>query len=351
MASVQLTQVYSVGMLFHDVEDADCLEHMVDSLKYLDGILTQMFDRVGKRVETERARLAAINARVNNCQAKVAGISSRKSKATTIFSNAKYPGAPELADYQPLYHDLKHMEEPDLLPSDEERNCRYLPADLTGKTRSTADELLDILWRANQTSDGAERPGKLKDGLGNLPQHLPSVSSLLLFNSNETPYTEYNHLDNLGALEGVEDEPEEEEDDGADLAAAPESMLDGFDLPAVAGLDNTYKPTMKEQPELNFASGLDFGANLPDVAQDLVWSAGGADVGSSIAPSVFQVRGRSKRGHIKERAARRRPGGGRRNQASKKMGWASLARSLQCCLALARYARAVLLLLLLLLLL
>ena len=122
-------------MLFHDVEDADCLEQMVDSLRNLDTVLSEMFTRVGKRVDTERERLKAINVRVDRCQAKVGAISQRRSKATTIFSNARYPGVAECVDYQPLCHDLKYMEEPELLPGDEERNCRYLPADSAGRSR------------------------------------------------------------------------------------------------------------------------------------------------------------------------------------------------------------------------
>lgn len=35
-----------------------------------------------------------------------------------------------------------------------------------------------------------------KQGLGRLPEYLPTVSSLLLFNSAENPYKEFKLLDN-----------------------------------------------------------------------------------------------------------------------------------------------------------
>jgi WAS family protein 1 len=50
-----------------------------------------------------------------------------------------------------------------------------------------------------ETSGIDERQDKTEEweGLGRLPAHLPSVSSLLLFNTSDNPYNLYLSIDNL----------------------------------------------------------------------------------------------------------------------------------------------------------
>mgnify|MGYP005994056951 CR=1 FL=1 len=60
-------------------------------------------------------------------------------------------------------------------------------------------ELHDIVVRLNTHGTELERVEfTMEDeGLGRLPQGVPSVGSLLLFNSNINPYKDYQTLDNL----------------------------------------------------------------------------------------------------------------------------------------------------------
>jgi WAS family protein 1 len=65
-----------------------------------------------------------------------------------------------------------------------------------------------------------------KEGLGRLPRHLPSVSSLLLFNTQENPYKKYVSFDNLAGKE-----PEKKKEaPKKELYEAPKTFIEGDTL-------------------------------------------------------------------------------------------------------------------------
>jgi WAS family protein 1 len=111
-----------------------------------------------------------------------------------------------------------------------------------------------------------------KEGLGRLPEHLPSVSSLLLFNTQENPYKKYVSLDNLIGREVHK----REEQVKKGLGEAPKTFTEGDHLPGVGGLEYNYKPVLGAIPEFNLPSALP----LPNIAE-LNYSSDLA----SIAPS------------------------------------------------------------------
>jgi WAS family protein 1 len=61
--------------------------------------------------------------------------------------------------------------------------------------------------------------------LGRLPSYLPSVSSILLFNSDENPYKKYVTINNLEGKAG-----EDRQAQTTELMAAPKSLLEGTAL-------------------------------------------------------------------------------------------------------------------------
>ena len=95
-----------------------------------------------------------------------------------------------LPSIKTLYFDKKYAENPPLGPEPEE-DVHFLPADpLTSaqKSQETAD-LVDLFGRTNtyQVVQKAQ-VNMAKEGLGKLPDYIPSVGSVLLFNSGENPY-------------------------------------------------------------------------------------------------------------------------------------------------------------------
>ena len=87
------------------------------------------------------------------------------------------------------------------------------------------------------------------DGLGRLPEYLPSVSAMLLFNSSENPYRGYVQTDVLLG-EGQDDEGRQvpahkpSPSPTKKLAEAPHSVQHGQQLPSFAMLDFGYNPEL-----------------------------------------------------------------------------------------------------------
>jgi hypothetical protein len=61
--------------------------------------------------------------------------------------------------------------------------------------------------------------------LGRLPEYIPSIGSVLLFNSGENPYQKYTSWDNLLGTDYVEEEEKQKE-----LAQAPKTLVEGDEL-------------------------------------------------------------------------------------------------------------------------
>ena len=73
------------------------------------------------------------------------------------------------------------------------------PAHSVVANRELRGEMQDIVLRLNTSGTELERVEfTMEDeGLGRLPYSVPSIGSMLLFNSNINPYKDYQTLDNL----------------------------------------------------------------------------------------------------------------------------------------------------------
>ena len=132
-------------------------------------------------------------------------------------------------------------------------------------------------YQDRNVSDDPERG----EGLGSLPKNLPSISSLLLFNTTENPYKKYVLLDPLeGAKTKTRDNIIEEENQ---LSEAPATILRGEELGRGQKDSLMYVPLMPELPELDVPDML---PTLQYVASDILYEGG---VGASIAPSAANI--------------------------------------------------------------
>lgn len=141
--------------------------------------------------------------------------------------------------------------------------------------------------RSRHGVDAREEGYQEWEGLGRLPEHLPSVSSLILFNTNENPYNVYVSIDNLLY----------EDDGSADVdtvpshivAAGPQSVISGEELERYGHLKIRYQPTIDGAPQLNLPTAL--GAELGMVADNISWETSGLDIPTfePIAPSAHMA--------------------------------------------------------------
>lgn len=276
-------QCYHVPVILPDMRKEESIRQAVDALEYLEAVANDIFNRISFRVGENRDQLIAINNRINVAQAKIDKIRSSSSKATKVFSSPKYPGGGSVtSDYRTVFQDV----DPRL------QRVRKNRAPIISRVQEVSRDVLSSkakrytgpkLKTTKKTRQGivVDDPDELGEGLGSLPRHLPSVSSLLLFNTSENPYRKYVLLDPLSGVKVKTRKREDETDDK--ITEAPSSILHGEEMERAVKDSTIYQPVMPDLPELEVPMSLPF---LAHIADDISYSA---DLGPSIAPSMANI--------------------------------------------------------------
>ncbi len=198
----------------------------------------------------ERGKIQAVQNRLAVANHKISQISGNWARATTVLSPAKYPAESVITDYSTLYANVEahSLKRPNFRIS-------QIPHALDSDVTATFVNAEEFLFK--EIKEVEKREASV-EGLGRLPEHLPSVSSLLLFNTQENPYKSYISLDNL---EGKG--PIEKKESKREIAAAPKTVTEGDEMPEAVMIEYSYKPVLGAVPELNLPNKLD----LPNVAE------------------------------------------------------------------------------------
>eukprot|EP01113_Clastostelium_recurvatum_P051430 TRINITY_DN99_c0_g1_i1.p1 TRINITY_DN99_c0_g1~~TRINITY_DN99_c0_g1_i1.p1 ORF type:complete len:498 (+),score=156.50 TRINITY_DN99_c0_g1_i1:71-1564(+) len=291
------SQVFEAPVVFHGLRDLEALHQVLDALEGLDHHVNEIFSKISARVSNERSKVDSLSSRISVAQNKVNTLQGT-SKATAVFSSAKYPGPRTWPEYVPVYTDITHkrhvrhthISRHDVAPT---VPMSPVPGSASGSMASFSgapppsatnipiadtDSLLaetEELSFMERAETGPAAPTLSQDGeegLGRLPKRIPSVSSLLLFNSRDNPYRVYSgNLDTLAELAESKNAGLRERTPAKPLlgeAPASVTLGDSLALPGVVELG--YKPVMSEVPELNLPTSL---PNLSNVA-DIAWSVG-----------------------------------------------------------------------------
>ena len=300
--------------MFENLRDPESLHQLLDSLEALDRVAEEVFGRIIKRVDQQKTELQGIQTRIAAAEVRavclsppsphalcslcslaslpssravspspfrislrllhaarrqgdIAAVAARKGEGTTVFSPSKYPAPAQLADYTAVNmggQDVRVLK----------RATFSLPpisAEEEEKERSTVEDSSLFEYSANAAPSTTVNTAL--EGLGKVPAHLVSASSLLLFNSTQNPYKKYSALDTMQGDAGKE---EEKEDEGPS-ADAPKSVVTGEAYEGLGSSDISYQPGKAPLAQFNLAPTL----NLP-----------GAPVANNIAfsESVSQVR-------------------------------------------------------------
>jgi len=254
--------VFEVPVLYQDLRRAEAYHQVCDSLENLNRVVDGVFGDITERIATERQRMDGLSRRLATANAKVRFIESNyRMRATKVHSSNKYPKSAEGGPYQPLCAQRAPMKV---------KHAKYHLADHPHTSiRANRDPLAEIvLSKEVSILDARSFKDAELQGLGRLPTHLPSVSSLLLFNTEENPYNTYATIDNLLGKEGA---AKEEVDPRKALADAPVTVLKGEELHSFGKAEYTFRPTLEDVPTLNFPTDL---PALDSVAGDINWSAG-----------------------------------------------------------------------------
>ncbi|KAN0050424.1 hypothetical protein ACTA71_003548 [Dictyostelium dimigraforme] len=270
------TQIYQVPVVSNGLRETESILQIVDSLEKLEKVFNDMYSTISARVSHEKSRIDNVSNRLNNAQHKVNQIVGSK-QAITVFSSAKYPADKKWGDYVPIYNG-KHK-----LPFKASHYHGLNSEDSPIKKRPE-DSYLDVndLVFIEKSIDTTSKEVEVKEGLGRIPAQIPSVSNLLLFNTQENPYKKYsNTLDNLSGGDAGDDDylifGDQLTKKKKKLGDAPVTVKDGDNRIDAENVKINYEPGTFEIPVYNFPSALP----LPNVAENITWAA----ESQSIAPS------------------------------------------------------------------
>jgi WAS family protein 1 len=263
------SQGFNVPTIPPDLRREETIHQIADALEYLDKVANEILARVGKRVVENRAHLQRINDRVSLAAARVDKLKG-SNKATKVFAGAKYPAEDKLDPFKTTFTNTDGLREIKHSHYKVQEKHAYVDDRVFKEKLQFYNVHLGTKARNNQNSQ--------EEGLGGLPSNIPSVSSLLLFNTTENPYKKYVMLDPLGVVTKTRAALEEEE---ARIAEAPSTIVHNEELYRASAENFLYIPELGTVPEIAVPDLL---PNLPGVADDLAFSA---DQGPSIAPSVM----------------------------------------------------------------
>lgn len=275
-------QSYNVPIILPDLRREESLYQVTDTLDHLERVANDVFNRISRRVAEHRDRLSAVNNRVNLALARIEKVKG-STKATRVFSSNKYPAPDQLEAPKPLYTEVDADVE----------NVRHSKVKFESRLVTVDDRLLkdkqhfhhynidvDKLKKKHKEEERRRlaEDDEAGEGLGRLPQVIPSVSSLLLFNTAENPYKKYVMLDPLaGVVTKTRKNVEEEE---REIGDAPTTIAQREEMARMTRESYFYMPEIGEVPDIDVPVDL---PDLPGVAGDMTYSA---DLGPSIAPSV-----------------------------------------------------------------
>eukprot|EP00954_Amorphochlora_amoebiformis_P002017 157009-Amorphochlora_amoeboformis.AAC.1 len=255
---------YRSNVVLHNLPRPQALQQAFDSLMHLEKVVEDSFKRIGVKIVAERRNFDEISRRIEVCKEKVNILQVKgKSRATTLTARlSRYPAPERLADNARVFPEENHVLSEPQRKKLNPRKADFLNAAERANTSELFSELSKLIPKIGST--GREEKNQSSDeGLGKLPHYLPSISSVLLFNSSENPYKDYSSFDNL--VSSLTKEKETIQD--VELAAAPTTLIEGTDLPS---FDNPmealkYAPQIEELPTLDLPENLPLG-QLADIS-------------------------------------------------------------------------------------
>lgn len=276
---MQTSQVHCLPIAFDDFKRGQTIGQCVASLQMLSATMDKVFDRILLRVNEEAVRLQDIDERISTAKMKVEKITG-VTTATTVHCAAKYPIGERLEGFKTLDHDLNFVETPDYALTD----SRCLPSDRT-VSRKRERHLIDLLAKVNPDLSSFETG--LKRGLGQLPSYLPSVNSMLLFDSNMTPYRDYNVLPSLMGRDAKE---RGDQSRGRDMDEAPDTFMNPDEALRAQQLDFLHRPAAPDFQPMEFPDLKDFDPAFKNVASNINYASLNESL-PSIAPTAHQKSG------------------------------------------------------------
>lgn len=230
--------LYNFPLIAQDLRPEEYVVQIADSLQYLDAIINDVFKRIDKRIDENTSHTQNLMQRVETCQKKVNKLTNSK-KATKVLSGAKYPAMDCFENYKSIF------------PSGSNKITLNKSSNVDTKFRvlenGKLQEKLEFYHVKVDNPDLYEwlTENQPNSGLGDIPDRIENISSLLLFNSKDFVYTKENVKDfklQSAKIKSVDVEDKRE----SSLPAAPFS-ISNKDQTAKKTVDSyLYSPGMGE---------------------------------------------------------------------------------------------------------
>ena len=170
-------QGYHIPTIPPDLRREETILQIADSLEHLEKVANEVFSRINQRVVDNRTKLQQVNDRVALAQARVDKLKG-SNKATKVFASSKYPTEADAKNYNTLFTTVSNGVQP------RKRKYKVQSKHPVSDERVLREKLQFFNVHLNTKSKKDVDKG---EGLGGLPRSVPSVSSLLLFNTSENP--------------------------------------------------------------------------------------------------------------------------------------------------------------------
>ena len=186
-------QVFTLPVVSCDLRPQEAIYQSIAALASLEVVINQVFDSISDRVGASKHSISVLRHRVENASAKVSFLIG-KNKSTTVMSSPKYPAPKHLPETLPIFHGRQTQ---DALVKDSGTTQEPI---VSVRPRDGKDWFVPFLVQMQPPDRVLDEK---QEGLGPIPWYLPSISGLLLFNSDENLYKKYRSLDNLAGTRRV----------------------------------------------------------------------------------------------------------------------------------------------------
>jgi len=209
--------VEPIPLVYENENVSSVVKNIIASLETLSQNVDNTFDRILKISKAEQSRLEYASSRLENYQSIIPKIRGTR-RATSVFSSSKHPAPIELQPLESIFVENIGEIVTDLTVDSRNAQGAGLDSNMIDSKRAkkitiesehiTAQNANPTIFKGdslqlftiNTISKNESKRVEFimeDEGLGELPDSITSMGSLLLFNTKINPYKAYKNMDNL----------------------------------------------------------------------------------------------------------------------------------------------------------
>ncbi|XP_055906607.1 WASH complex subunit 1 [Eupeodes corollae] len=248
--------MYTVPVIPPDLRHEETIIQAANALNCLQSTITNIFDRIDKRISKNNDKINDLSSRVDIASKKIQNLSGTN-KAIKIFSPAKFPSSHVFRDIELTFNGEEAADLTSNILNDHEITSRV---DIG--PGNIQEKLVFFHFRSAKNKSTAAGVSSHR-GLGDIPTYCKSINSVLLFSTAENVYGARKVADDMSRH--LRNRPK-----GAKKAEVGTSRSLIIE-PAPISLSNRQKGADKRQqglfytPTMNKAPTIDLPADLPDL--------------------------------------------------------------------------------------